>query len=437
MGKIKNLCKNLLVVLLILSALYMTTLVWSYTMGVSEIELINRALGRERQETVLYPNYAELSYALRVVTPLKCAVRASEGAGLYSTPDGDTASTCFETAQVVLAEALETAGEPILSTSYQWREALSGTMVFLDFDGCFPLDTLARLIGAEPPDYLTADARYIVLSIREDRVVLYYKTDERTIYCMDTESDAEYLRKLCGDYVGNGSRFAYEENLADARDVLLLRPELTCTGLTAQSVTAIASESDTNRIMTAVLEGFGFKAYTARAYREKDGTQVYVDEERTLRVGTDGYVTYYNPAKLSSDTAPTGEASTARIAEAARLVSEMLTPTLGDARLYLQSGSYDAQTGLYTVRFGAAYDGIRILGEPGFTARVEFRGAELVAADVCLTSYRASGTVNLIPASQALAAASSTAGFGLYYSVTDSGVEAGWYNIAESVEKAG
>lgn len=433
MNRVRNVLKDIACVALLCTAIALTYAVWSYTMGVSGIGLLLRAFGVEEQTAALYPGYEELSYAVRAVTPLGCAVRADQNAGLYGTTDRETSSACFERMGAVLAEALATAEEPSLATSYQWRDALSGTMVFMDFGGRVPLAALARLLGAQAPESLTDAARYVVLSIEESeegrRAALYYKSDGRTILRCQTDADADYLIALVSDMLANGYHFAYEEGLADAREVLLLTPRTTVPEITAHNVLVTAAESDYDRIMEDVLKGFGFNAYMPRVYNESDGTRVYVEEERTLRVSSDGRIAYYDPLAAGKEAyMPDEEEQTARIAEAARLASGILASYAGDAELFLLDASYDEESELFIVRFGAECGSIRILTERTATATCEFRGGELCAANLELVTYRLTGAnTAIIPATQALAAAPYTEGFGLYYRAGKNRVDAGWY----------
>ena len=124
-----NKLQNALIAALLVSTLLLTYTIWSYTLGTSGTGLLRRAFGVEEPESVRYAGYEELSYALRVITPLSCAVRDSEGSGLYGTADRETASACFERVSSLLAEALETAQTPQEARLAEWRRALSGTML--------------------------------------------------------------------------------------------------------------------------------------------------------------------------------------------------------------------------------------------------------------------------------------------------------------------
>ena len=428
-----NKLQNWLIAALLVSILLLTYQIWSYTMGTEGAELLRRAFGVEEEETVRFTGYEERSWALRVLTPLSCAVRASEGSALYGTTDRDTASACLERIGPQLAEALETAGTPEEVREKEWRAALADTMFFLDFGGQVPLPTLAQLLGAQAPDALAQEARYLVLRVdgeRESaRVLLYCMDKDRTVRRCRTSADAAYLMQLASEWTPNGCRFAHEEKPVDTAEALLLMPADALPALELSNALSTAAEADFDRIMEDVLESLGFNAYRPSVYSESDGTRVYVEEERTLRVSTDGRLTYEDPAAEENEAGkPTGAEETARIAEAARLASEILAPYLGDAGLFLLDTAYSARTGLFTLRFGVECGGVRILTERGYAASLSFRGTILCAAELEMRTYRRTGeNIAVIPTTQALAASTRMEGFGLYYRVEGGSVKAGWY----------
>ena len=426
-----NKLQNWMIALLLVSTICLTYSIWSYTMGTSGLGLLYRALGVERQESVQYAGYEELSYALRVLTPLRCAVRASEGAGLYGTTDRETASVCFEKVGSLLAEALETAQAPEAIRDEEWRDALSGTMFFLDFGGQVPLSSLAQLLGVQTPESLPAQVRYLTLNVRggSDGAVLYYMDADRKLWRCGTDAEAAYLTALVTEWTANGFRFAYEEALTDAAEPLLLAPSDTVPALEVSNALSTGAEADFDRIMEGVLESLGFNAYRPGVYSESDGTKVYVEEERTLRVAGNGRMMYFDPVSANlAGGEPDAVEKTARIAEAAHMVSEIMTAYLGDAELFLLDTGYDAERQQFTVRFGVECGGVRILTERGYAAALSFKESTLCAAELELRTYRRTGTNSaVIPASQALAAASRVEGLGLYYRADGNTVKSGWF----------
>ncbi len=431
--RIWNKVQNCLIAALLISILLLTYRIWSYTMGTEGLELLRRAFGVEEEEAVHYTGYEERSTALRVLTPLSCAVRASRGSELYGTTDRETASACLERIGPQLAEALETAGMPEEAKEKEWRAALSDTMFFLSFGGRVPLPALAQLLGAQAPQALEQEARYLVLRVEGERdsarVVLYYMDGERTVHRCRTGADAAYLVSLAAEWTPNGYRFAHEEKPVDTPEALLLMPAEALPALELSNALSTAAEADFDRIMEGVLESLGFNAYRPSVYSESDGTKVYVEEERTLRVATNGRLTYEDPAAAENEgERPNSAEQTARIAEAAQLASGILSSYLGDAGLFLLDTGYNARTGMYTVRFGVECGGVRILTERGYAASLSFRGTALCAAELEMRTYRRTGeNIAVIPTTQALAASVRMEGFGLYYRVEAGTVKAGWY----------
>ncbi len=424
----KNRIANLVCLALVASALVLTYEIWSHIMGQSGWGLLLRAFGAGEEETAVYSGYEELSYAVSAITPLRCAVRPGEGEGLYGTQDRETASACFERFGALLAEALETAEKPESASREDWEKALSGTMLFLDLGGRVPVATLAQLLGAEVDETLSAEGRMIVLALRDGEAVLYTAGGSGEILHARTQADADYLATLAAEYAGNGFRFAHEAGAAAGEDTLLLTPETSVAELEAYNALETASEADSDRIVSGILENLGFNAYMSGAYSESDGTRVYVEEERTLRVSPDGRILYEDSGDAAEGTQTLSqEEKTACIADASRMASRLLSAYLGDARLFLLEAGTDSD-GLFRVSFGAECGGIRILTQRGAMAEFFFDGTQLRRASAQLHGYRRTGgSTEIIPALQALAAAQSTKGFGLYYLAADSGIRAGWY----------
>lgn len=433
MKKLYNHLRNAACVVLFFTALFLIYQIWSSAMGTTELELFRYAFSGKNTEEQFYPGYAEQSWALDVITPLSCSVRAGNGVGLYGTANRETASVCFEKVSAVLAEALETAGEPEKVSDEIWQEALSGTMVYMRFGGNIPIATLARILGAEMSEAQSDAAESLVLAVSETsengEISVLYQNEAGEVFRMDTSAGAQFLISVCSETEPNGYCFSHELGTGKTHETILLQPEASVQELTTVSVLESSAETDANRFIEGILESFEFNAYMPHSYRESDGTQVYVDEERILRVGVDGWVSYYDPAadRNVSYEPNTGEKA-ARIAEAAKIASEAEASFIGDARLYLMDAVYDEESGLYTVRFGAESNGIPILNDRGYSVRVEIRGTETVAVDFLLRSFHnTGGSIAVLPAVQAAAAAMDKQGFGLYYVLNESTISAGWY----------
>ena len=432
MKRLRELGKTVLIYLLIAAALFQTILLWDAFLSGGGQSIFERLFG---EETPVYEGqmaYEQLSYAQDVLQPLGAAVRtqaASDEATLYTAPNREEAAAVFDRASLLMTEALESAGEPSLITSDHWQEVLDAPMVMLDFGGTVGLDTLAYLMGAGLQADLEGRLRWLVMASVEDTLWLCYRSEERGIYAMETQIAGQVLESLCEQYEPDGGYFAYERGLGQARDVLLVKPERMYPVVTTALLEEELTEAEYDRMLAAVLEGLGFNSYTVRSYTESDGTKVYIEDERVLRLDTDGRISYTDMLAMIPAGEPDVEARAARIGEASRLAESVLSVWLGDAGFYLMDAAFDEDAGEYVVTLGLEISGEMLIPQQGFALRAAFRGSRMVAADFVLRSYRReSASETLMPAAQALAATGGKAGFGMYYvEGKDSTILPGWY----------
>lgn len=438
MKKYYNQLRNAACVILVFTALLLIYQIWSMAVGTSKFNLLRRAFFNRDVQEQYYPGYAEQSWALDVITPLCCAVRSGSGAGLYGTPNRETASVCFEKVSAVLAEALETSKAPVEVSDVQWQEAMSQTMVYMKFGGNIPLATLAGILGAEAPSGLTDTAACLILSVAgepDGKIMLLYQNSDGINCRLETMADMQYLTSICQEAVPNGYCFEWELIGEDAHEAVLLQPNAQVPELTAVSILEASAETDANRFLDGILENFEFNTYMPHSYRESDGTQVYVDEERQLRVSVDGWVSYFDlEADRNSAYDPDEGEKAVRIAEAAKAASAAEASFTGDAKLYLMDAVYNEENGLFIIRFGAEYGGYPILNDRGYAVQVEFRGTELVSVNFLLRSFHnTGGNIAVLPSAQAIKAAHNKRGFGLCYVLNKGTISAGWYE-ADSIE---
>ena len=430
MKRLREWTKTALIYLLIAAALAQTVMLWdAFLSGESSGSIMDRMFGEERPVYEGQPVYEQLSYALDLIRPLGAAVRTMDG-GLYAAGSREEAAAVFERATLTVTEALDGADLPSLVTSSQWQEALESPMLLLDFGGTVKLPTLAYLMGAGEAGNLEGELRWLVLAEQDGLVRIYYKSNERGIYSMETSVSAGGLVSLCGQYESNGGWFGYEKGIAEARDVLLMKQGREYPVVTQTLIASELGEAEYDRMTAAVLEGFGFNAYTVGSYTESDGAQVYVEDERVLRMSKEGRVSFTDMSGMIPAGEPDVEASAERIGEVSKLAAEVLAPWIGDAGMYLLEAGYDEESGDFVVEIALSIGGEKLVTPQGFVLRAAYRGSRLMAADMEMKSYRYAGeTVTLMPAEQAMAAVGGKAGFGMYYAGENDRIEPNWYVI--------
>lgn len=152
----------------------------------------------------------------------------------------------------------------------------------------------------------------------------------------------------------------------------------------------------------------------------------------------DGNLVYYSDLENSASGplifAPNTNPTEAEIIEQVRiLTAEIAGKSSGDAELYLDSFRFDAESGVYSVRFQYSLGGIPVMLEDGaFAAVFEVQGGYLTYARIHLRQFWFSGSnERLMPIREADLLAAREAGrdyeLGLCYRETAGDLQVEWY----------
>lgn len=415
--------KTTIIIILILSALVLSYSVWFY--GESFDDVFSALFDSKQSEPGFYEEYEESSYTLSVVSPVCSTIRSD--LGIYNSSTGESTSrasaqSVFESISPVLAEALSSAASPVQITNNDWNNALSKNMVLFDFEGEMPVWALCSALDAESDKRFSLSTRYLLIAINENNMLdIYFKSDSRRIYKSETKTSAAYMNSLFAEYLPNGYFFASEtENIKDAPPEFIMRyDQQLINKLSVTNILDDLSGLDASRAIDTVLSAFDFNPYTAKSYSEHDNINVYVEELDTLRIFSDGYLTYYSP---EVDELPGVDVSDAKktslISEAGR-ICQSISSYAGNINTYVIRAYYNDETQRFIILFGNEYNAVPIINDKGYYAKFEYKNAMLVSAEMSLKSYRAAELdTSLLPAVQAIAAASNGSAlseFDLFY----------------------
>ncbi len=427
MNKISEFSKTVLIVLLTVSAIFLTGRTWLTAVGSNGDwrTLFNKDTVNL---PVAYNEYEEINSVITLLTPLRATVKSESG--FCTLPNANAVSGLFERTRVSMNEALSTAKDMQTVDKNAWRRALDGDMVFYDFEGYIPLDALALLGTGTSVEF--PSVRYLVLSADDDGTVSVYCKDKEGNYLrFATEAQATNLRAILTGYPGDGSEFVYKT--IPSADTMLTTAPYTDGTLARESVITDISSSDTNRMISVILEDLGFNSYTTKAYPETDTTRVYVEDLDTLRVSSDGTLQFYAPsADNGTYTAPTGLDKANILADGATILRNAVGIYSGDASVYLIDCYTDSQTGRFVLLFGIHSDGVPVKTEKGYAARLEYCGNVVTSGDMRIAAYKKTdGTAPLLPAVQAYAAMKDGGELGLRYVYGETAYSKNWYRIAD------
>ncbi len=188
-----------------------------------------------------------------------------------------------------MGEALGTASSPTEVAVSSWEFALKNQGVFIDYLNSIPLSLLAGSLGVEMTlNIENHSARRFCLAVQGDAVSLYYiNSDDGKFYQCNTGLDSVALVDRISNYYPNNSLFAFETDGNENIDpYYVIVPRIN------SSARLTAVNSLQNAGVATRLQAFDMGAYTVNFYTEVDGTAVYIENDKILRISPEGIITY-------------------------------------------------------------------------------------------------------------------------------------------------
>ena len=288
--------------------------------------------------------------------PLSMMLTPEAGAHCGIMYSEDELSDAYERYSATLAEALGSSGEPQEISEQEWRAALGETGVFFDFYCDFQLSSLAIWLGTDISGSAAGHtARRICIYLDEGQVWLSYirSRDSGGFYRCSTSVSASEFAARVDESLPNGAEYAFELSPSyDALDpyTVLVQGTIRLDMLSSENSLRYAGNEE-------LFAAFGLNSLLASTYPESDGTQVSVEGEATLRLGSAGELKY--SLKLLEENETSLSPSDA-IELTRRLMEATAGSCCGEARLRLSYVYCDSATGEYTICYDYVYDGVPI-----------------------------------------------------------------------------
>ena len=397
--------KNLLIVLLTLSALYLLGRTQLYEDGAASgwhwLSDLQSALAPEESAAGQLPGDWSQGSLPR---PVRMVVLTPQGsAGIQY--DNAALDSLFLEFTNPLADALIGAGSPRQISQEDFQAALSAQRpgVYLDFLGQIPLANLTAWLsgGRTVNSALTQSVRRLLLTLDDSGNALLYFIDENTgnYYAAETTRDlAARLARFVEGVSPNGAAFAFQSGdayAALAPYTLLEGAEAPQPGryAAANPVPITESGDGYGEAFASLVESLTFQPQSM-SYRSRDGVTIQEGSER-LRISDTGQVTY-EAADLTDPRFPIQGLSQdptewELVGSAWSFVEEVFqvgaaSSLCGDARLYIQ-GLEETETGV-AVCIGYQLDGAAVLvGEEGSAARIEITDGAITGFQLQLRQY--------------------------------------------------
>ncbi len=426
-----ELLKDGLIVLLICSALWLA----------AQTQLLGPFRGLFREErTQASPGQSQSGERVGAALPMAMAVNLPGGEG-PELPGGQgerygvqydqaACEALFRQVAGPLAETLSSAGTPRAVSREEWEQALTASLgIYMDFQGEMPISVLTNWLSGGV-SRLDTVARKLVLTVQEEGVALYYRSEEDGGYycCQSQVVDAQALAGTLSGMTGNGTFFAFESELYEALEPDTLLPAAAPAPGTYTASNPVTGGQGT---LEEIVGDLGFSLNSTSFYSA--GEQVARSGDDNVRLSDRGVLLY--TAGEDSGRYPVadregGGALTESVEACRQLAAAALLPRCGEARLYLISAL--PVPGGWDIDFGYSLNGLPVHLDGGSAASFQVRDGAVVQFVLRFRAYASAGAPSLVlPPRQAAAAlaAKGLAGEELLLTYTDAGgdiLSAGW-----------
>lgn len=429
--------KSVLIVLLTLSAVYLTLLTLDYS-KVSWAPLQGvLALFRPEREQTPSDTFSPAQFSI-IPKPVRLAV--CDGTDRLAVQyDSQQTDLLYDTLNILLTEALASASSPQKVAESAWRNALQAPGVWFDFLGPVPLEALYAWLGegGSNPALVHSARRMAVALDGDGQVRLYYHNESDGLYyaCATTVVYEAHMDTLISGYGGNGVCYVFE--LEDNSGYQALDPYVLLSSGTLSPAVYHASNplAEIDEALVADLQqALFFQPQSNSVYPVANGIRIREGRE-TLELSRDGTISYHGGDGDSAryPISGGGDGDLPALAEATwRLAADTVGRWCGAARLYLMRMEVQ-EDGSTLVCYGYSLNGAEVALSGGrCAAQFTISGGQITDYTLYLRSYEQTGQTSLVlrePQAAAALEALAPQGGELVLCYSDSGresVQAGW-----------
>ena len=412
--RIIEICKNILIVLLV-GSLLLLTIAAIPTQSIRSVTWLSRLL--QPFAPLMGWNEAELTYVAEAYPVTDAArpiaISIMNDAGRYTAMwDFDRLDAELETFSSYLGQAMDNAKSFHEVSDSQIQAALRTHSVYFAYGAPQQTAVLASWYDSSLSSAI-GSVDGCILAVEENTLSLYLLGE--TSYAASTSISADSLLSILADYEPDGSSFAFETQYA-------LHPLRLISGKrhTVPAVT-LSTDLDANSL-DALATALGFNPYGEGRYTDDAGTVSFSEDGTSLEVTADGSITYFaQTARFSADsTRPEILAQTAQ-----QFVDTVFDGVTGEGRLYL---SRLTQSGSQTVcHFDYYISGVQLVMSQAPVV-ITFTDHAITQAQVQRYSFiSTSKTLYPLPIAQAAALLPEGSKLELTYYIDASGtLSAGW-----------
>lgn len=406
----KNTCRNILLVILVLLLALQTLMMWEVSLrqlgAASSDGLLSRILALLPVGDGGYVQHVSESAA---AYPAAMAITMPDGT-LHGVAYNEAATgSMYEAVKPVLSRALTNASVWEAAQEQELEQALQGQTLFVGYDAHLPLYLVASWLDAH-----AQSGAYIVgnlILVRDGRLFLRDRADGMLYISNTSVADEQWQAiqeaapNIVCDYAVTLDLPVYAETV--------LPQEAAVYDILSATAPAFGSP-DSGDSMQMLLEAFHYSAYVKNDTVAGGSAQIFVENYGTLRVGRNGTVSYRANADTGGLSAyqagelDEAEALAARIDYALQIV-EAAIRSLQTSEGACALDSVQLQNDVCVLKFIRTVQGVPVRTGSEF-ARMEFHAGTLVSAEIALQGLQYTGErLYILPAQQAAAASANAA----------------------------
>lgn len=373
--------KNILILLLLISAVFLIFKAVLYEPDSMFADFFSRFSDNRE---IVQPDVGQTSETILAAKPVYVLVTTEDGshyAVKYSSQDREKMLSQFSSA---LGEALGSSSSPAEISLAKWQQALGGSGVFFDYLYPQPLWVIAISLGTDVKGIASSDsARRLFLGNENGNLMLYYiSAVSGKIFRCETALSFSTLASKISEYPMGNAKFAFElggayENL----DPFFIFSGETCDLRAA----GVSNPLHGDYSKSALLNVFGINIRAASEYSEADGSIVYVEGEKSLRIESSGRVLFNVTGKSGIPVRHSSENLTINdcLSACSEIVRTSVGGICGDAELGIADIDSSKFPSEISVNFRYFLDGLPVIlpngsyaasfsVDSGFIKRAEF-----------------------------------------------------------------
>ena len=401
--ELKNLAKNLALLFLTLLLVLLTALGWVHDLSLTDIPT----------ESWLGRWYINLSYGeaggfelrsgeIPAALPAEFAVRTADE--MRGAQYNEIAVRSFlATYGAQISAALSSITELRQGTEQAYQKALCLPGVYFRYDSRLPLSLITNWVGG---NYIGDEDPIVQSVLLGQDGVLWLRTDTNMLYEIHGKPMEGTLS--AHDLAGLPCGFAAEQDYPNVLPETLLFPQTMELHRLTSEAPQFNTESQAS--LQILLQAFGYAPYMRNYEDTATKSRVFVGNQSTLRVGSNGEVVFrantveggleaYLQNELGSE-----QPLPYQIDYARSLLENIFQSFSADATFFCDSYLTEEKTTQILFRY--VVNGVPVEGQEGILAVVEYQSNALVSAKLNLRSFRQKeDSQMLMPTAPAAAAA--------------------------------